>query len=130
MEQSLSNPARIVGQRLNDANPRASRPGRLARFVALFSEKASREAFEAWLNNPVTQAYVSALRELAYLPYANGIIPIEGNAYAQYGMTLAFQTAERLMTDPESIVPVFGASRDEDVEPESPYNDPPDSVVY
>ena len=128
MEQSQSNPAWLISQRFKDTTPGSQRPGRLSRFVGLFSAKASREAFDTWLNNPVTQAYVSALRELAYLPFANGIIPTEGNAYTQYGMTLAFQTAERLMTDPESLVPVFRGEEATE-EPESLYNDPPDSVV-
>lgn len=126
-------PAAVIARRVHDITPVQARRGvlsRTSRFEDLFKYASTEARHQQWLNDPVTQAYLSALRDLSYLPYGKGILPVEGDAATQYGMTLAFQYAERLMTDPASVLPVFQAPNPGEEEPElvySSYDDAPDS---
>ena len=131
----VTDPGALVASRVFDITPEQSAAGIRSRTQALselFKHVSTKNVHEQWVNDPVTQAYLATLRNLAYLPYAKGVLPVEGNAYIQYGMTLAFQFAERLLTDPESVIPAFNTP-DPGHEVKEPvvihnYNDAPDDI--
>lgn len=121
-----------VNNRVLDLFPRAgSGPtnGRLSQLVHFLAPSGAKEAYVEWRSNPLTTLFINALRELSYLPYAKGVLPTDGDLQIQYGMTLAFQYAVRLLGDPESVLDVFrpaghtGGHTEEDT-----YSIPPDEV--
>lgn len=123
--------------RIYDLSPsvaRRGRPkdGRLEELADLFRLKESRQAYERWRDDPITQAYISAFRRLSYFEHNGGVIPTGGDAQAQLGMTMAFQTAERLMSDPSSLINVFDDGAEEEAEqvslPRSTYDNAPDDL--
>lgn len=133
MPDQAPDPADAIAGRVSDLTPaqHAQRSSRLDDVVSAFQYKDTAKVHEAWLQNPVTQVYLSALRELSYLPYARGVLPTDGNVSAQYGMTLAFQFAERLLRDPGSVLPVFtveAPGKEPAKAPDPGYSDAPDSA--
>lgn len=107
------------------------RSDKLGELKDLLSGESSREGFLNWLQHPLTKAYISALHDLAYLPYETGIIQA-GSEGVQLGMTMAFQTAERLMSQPETLIDVFlpeGGSSSDQRNEDPGYEDSPESVI-
>lgn len=131
-----TDPGFLIDSRVSDVTPTQAAVGQRTRtqpMSELFKHVSTKAVHEQWVNDPITQAYISTLRELSYLPYSKGILPVEGNAYIQYGMTLAFQFAERLITNPESVIPAFHAPDPGDATREpvvvANYSDAPDDII-
>lgn len=132
----ITSPAQTIAARVNDvtvAQHEAGQTNRLAPLADLLKYVDTQDAYSVWLRHPITQAYLSALRELSYLPASSGWLPTSGDASMQYGLTLAFQTAERLLSNPKQIIPsAFSvpAPGEEPVEeaPLSGYSDEPDFI--
>ena len=84
-------------------------PNGVASFVSRFSTQESLNEFLRWRENPVTMAYLSALRGLsANVPaaYLN-----RDNVELQYGLQCGLSLAVSLMDDPTSVYPqLFMAS--------------------
>ena len=99
-------------------------PGGLIALRELLSADADASAFSAWRGNPLTEAFVSALRDLALQPAPAMLdcseIPV------QYGVTCGLQIAARLLDDPTAVVPgVLGTRRDQaPLEPPQYLGDP------
>ena len=128
-------PGFYIESRVSDITPAQAESGQRLRtqpMSELFKHVSSKKVHEQWVNDPVTQAYISTLRELSYLPYGKGVLPVEGNAYMQYGMTLAFQFVERLLTKPESVITAFHAPDPGEEKPTTVvvgYSDAPDEII-
>lgn len=133
----ITDPAALINGRVYDVTPAQARKqqySRTAAFEDLLKHASTEARYQQWVNDPVTQAYLSALRELSYLPYGQGILPVGGDAAAQYGMTLAFQYAERLMRDPRSVLPSVFQAPDPGTEAAPVtyvgYSDAPENFFY
>ena len=116
---------------LTDAQRAAGYRSRLDAFEEALATPESHRVYLAWLENPITQVYLSTLREIGYLPFARGILPSGQDLSVEYGMTLAIQFVCRLIEDPESVTNAFRKSKlDPSVRGETPeetgYTDAPD----
>ena len=80
-------------------------PNGLRCFLSKFSEQSSMKDFVKWRENPVTIAYLSALRTLSVTPPAGYVNAdsIEVQYGVQSGVTLALSLAE----DPTALYPAL-----------------------